>query len=419
MTPKVHLLFLPLLFTVATGEGLQDKKGPFENTALDVPEATPVPYPIHQFELKHTVTEFRLSGEGSDDVKMSVDGWLFLQHPLNWARNDHYIIGVEALDGSTVVEGPIYVTINVLDINNHAPVFNSSEYTAVVLENSPAGVPFTRVFASDLDDPASPNARLKYSLVNQIPNKHHTAMFQINADTGAISTTPEGAQLLKAREGIQYSRGEDQSLEALKTKFDHFCSPLQNIPYEQNPFFSCVERAEIRRRTINPLEDPDYTLIVRVQDLGGESENALTGSAYVNVIVKQNLWVNPGPVTIKEHLKKSYPLSIAKVESNDANALYRLVQKERSALNFPFSISVDGDIQLTQELDREDKDGYILVVFAEDQYGNQLDPPMEIPGDRGGREDNEPQCELEENVFEIQEDELVGTKTHNDNSYKA
>uniref|UniRef100_A0AAV2MDE0 Cadherin domain-containing protein n=1 Tax=Knipowitschia caucasica TaxID=637954 RepID=A0AAV2MDE0_KNICA len=98
-----------------------------------------------------------------------------------------------------------------------------------------------------------------------------------------------------------------------------------------------------------------------------------------------------------------------RVESNDANALYRLVQKERSALNFPFSISVDGDIQLTQELDREDKDGYILVVFAEDQYGNQLDPPMEIQVIVEDVNDNEPQCELEENVFEIQEDELVGS----------
>lgn len=56
----------------------------------------------------------------------------------------------------------------------------------------PVGVPFTRLFALDRDDPTSPNAHLKYSLVNQIPNKHNTLLFQIDADTGAISTTPEG-----------------------------------------------------------------------------------------------------------------------------------------------------------------------------------------------------------------------------------
>lgn len=51
-----------------------------------------------------------------------------------------------------------------------------------------------------------------------------------------------------------------------------------------------------------------------------------------------------------------YTLSCCiQVQSNDPNALYRLVQKER-ALNFPFKITVDGEIQLTEELDREDKD---------------------------------------------------------------
>lgn len=54
-------------------------------------------------------------------------------------------IQVEALADGEVVEGPIYVTINVLDINNHAPYFNQSEYTAVVRENNPAGVCMSRV----------------------------------------------------------------------------------------------------------------------------------------------------------------------------------------------------------------------------------------------------------------------------------
>lgn len=39
-----------------------------------------------------------------------------------------------------VVDDPISVTINVLDVNNNAPYFNQSVYTAVVKENSPAGV---------------------------------------------------------------------------------------------------------------------------------------------------------------------------------------------------------------------------------------------------------------------------------------
>ncbi len=51
-----------------------------------------------------------------------------------------------------------------------------------------------------------------------------------------------GTEMLQAREGIQYGRGEDQSIDALRAKFSDYC-PVQNFPYEQNPFFTCVERA--------------------------------------------------------------------------------------------------------------------------------------------------------------------------------
>lgn len=72
----------------------------------------------------------------------------------------------------------------------------------------------------------------------------------------------------------------------------------------------------MRRRNMNPLEDPDYTLGVRVQDLGGMSETALTGHTRVQIVVQQNLWVNPGPITVEENLKETYPKVIAKVRRN-------------------------------------------------------------------------------------------------------
>ncbi|XP_059196213.1 cadherin-17 isoform X2 [Centropristis striata] len=270
-----------------------------------------------------------------------------------------------------------------------------------------SSVPFARVFASDQDDPQTPNAHLSYSLVSQIPNKNHQLLFQIDPNTGEVSTTAAGQEMLKAREGIQYGRGEDRSIEALRTKFDDYC-PVQKIPYEDNPFFTCVERAEMRRRNVNPLEDPDYTLSVRVQDLGGASETALSGNARVHIVVQQNLWVNPGPITIKEHLKESYPHVIAKVQSNEPNAHYSLVQKERE-LKFPFQITEDGQILLTEELDREDRDMYILVVLAVDENNKEVDPPMEIQVLVEDVNDNAPVCASEESVFEVQEDEPAGS----------
>ncbi|MEQ2257374.1 hypothetical protein ILYODFUR_034199, partial [Ilyodon furcidens] len=48
MTPMVHLLLLPSLLCIAAGMDLEEMKGPFEDTALNVEEATRVPYPVHK-----------------------------------------------------------------------------------------------------------------------------------------------------------------------------------------------------------------------------------------------------------------------------------------------------------------------------------------------------------------------------------
>ncbi|KAG7282188.1 hypothetical protein CRUP_034935 [Coryphaenoides rupestris] len=377
MTPTVHLLLLPLLLSVASAQGLNNKKGPLVNTSLDVPEQTAVPYAIYQFQVSHPdVTGFQLTGEGHEDIKIAEDGWLYLDRPLDWATNSLYVIE------------PIY--------------------TAVVRERSPSGVPLLRVSAKDLDDPETPNGELRYSVVSQIPDRINTLFFQIDPVTGQISTTQEGETMLKAKESLQYSRGEDFSSPNLKKKFDDYCTPNQEIPYELNPFYSCVERAEIRKRNMDPMGDPDYILMVRVEDLAGASENALSSITRVQIVVEQNLWVNPGPITVKEQGEGPYPMVIAEVQANEANATYRLVQKER-ALRFPFSITPEGDVLLNEELDREEKDMYILVVLAEDEHGNEMESPMEIQVVVEDINDNVPQCESEESVFEIQENEPVGS----------
>lgn len=66
-----------------------------------------------------------------------------------------------------------------------------------------------------------------------------------------------GERMLKATEGIQYSRGEDQNIDSLKITFDDYC-PEQKVPYEANPFFTCVARAGLYTEvssaaTISPL----------------------------------------------------------------------------------------------------------------------------------------------------------------------
>lgn len=49
-----------------------------------------------QFQVTNpAVTGFRLSGEGREDLKISADGWLYLDKSLDWSKEDHYILVVK------------------------------------------------------------------------------------------------------------------------------------------------------------------------------------------------------------------------------------------------------------------------------------------------------------------------------------
>ncbi|XP_029101859.1 cadherin-17 [Scleropages formosus] len=403
------LLSPAFLICSAAALGWEDKSGPLEEKTLDVPEGTARHYPIYQFRSSHPeVTSYQVSGDTNDKIAISTDGWLYLEKPLDWAESRQHglqVIGVE--DSGEPVDGPYLVTINVLDINNHQPTFNQTNYHGVVLEHSTAGVPFMRVFATDLDDPNTPNARLNYSIVSQIPDRLRKPLFQINSETGEISTTPEGAEHLRARQDVTYGRADDGNAEdSLKKKFDEYCVRRDAIPYELNPFFTCVERSEMHR--MNPLEDPDYTLIVKAEDMEGQSVNSFSGNTRVNIAVKQNLWFISRPVWIRENDEGPYPMEIAKVQSNERGALYSLSQKERYP-TFPFEIDEEGRTFVTRALDREEKETYVLVVFAKDEQDVELEKPLEIQVLVVDVNDNPPVCEELESKFEVQENEEIGS----------
>lgn len=73
---------------------------------------------------------------------------------------------------------------------------------------------------------------------------------------------------------------------------------------------------------MNLLQGPDYALIVRVEDLGGNSPNARSNTVRVDIAIIQNLWINPGPVMIRENLQAEYPMLLVSV-SLDINTILR------------------------------------------------------------------------------------------------
>lgn len=81
------------------------------------------------------------------------------------------------------------VMVNLKDINDNAPFFPYSIYTGNVTENGTAGMTVMTMTATDYDDPNESNhAKLKYSIEQNQVNENGELIFNIDEDTGVIST---------------------------------------------------------------------------------------------------------------------------------------------------------------------------------------------------------------------------------------
>ncbi|PWA28609.1 hypothetical protein CCH79_00021142, partial [Gambusia affinis] len=76
------------------------------------------------------------------------------------------------------------VIVNVLDINDNAPVFSQTLYKARVYENVKLGTPIIRLNATDLD--AGKNGHVTYSF-SEVGRGKQTELFEINEDTGTVT----------------------------------------------------------------------------------------------------------------------------------------------------------------------------------------------------------------------------------------
>ncbi|XP_072252448.1 protocadherin gamma-A1-like [Leuresthes tenuis] len=116
-------------------------------------------------------------GDGTEKTEM------ILQKPLDREKEGFLALVLTAFDGGEPQKsGTIRIFITVLDVNDNAPVFTQSTYTATVFENVPKGTLVTSVSASDADDGA--NGRIKYSITNSLDQAH--TLFRINEESGEI-----------------------------------------------------------------------------------------------------------------------------------------------------------------------------------------------------------------------------------------
>ncbi|XP_056625236.1 protocadherin alpha-8-like isoform X6 [Triplophysa dalaica] len=139
---------------------------------------------IQIYKLGHT-DYFRIEIiDRDEDGKVPV---LILQKPLDREVTKTIQLQLTALDGGRPPKsGTMTIKIDVLDINDNAPVFTKDTYSVMLDENTPVGSTILRVNATDSDE--GQNGEVVYSLGHNV-NYKLRKLFDVNPTTGEIVVT--------------------------------------------------------------------------------------------------------------------------------------------------------------------------------------------------------------------------------------
>ncbi|XP_073475805.1 cadherin EGF LAG seven-pass G-type receptor 1 isoform X2 [Aquarana catesbeiana] len=115
------------------------------------------------------------------------NGDIEVNYPLDYEVVREYNLRIKAQDGGRppLINTTGMVSVQVVDVNDNAPIFVSTPFQATVLENVPIGYSVVHIQANDAD--SGENARIQYSLTDLPPN----FPFIINNNTGWITVASE------------------------------------------------------------------------------------------------------------------------------------------------------------------------------------------------------------------------------------
>uniref|UniRef100_A0AAQ5ZSU5 Cadherin domain-containing protein n=1 Tax=Amphiprion ocellaris TaxID=80972 RepID=A0AAQ5ZSU5_AMPOC len=110
---------------------------------------------------------------------------LVLQKVLDREKQSVIRLTLTAIDGGTLAKsGTMIIVVNVLDINDNAPVFSQTLYKASIFENVEIGTSIITLNATDLD--AGQNGQILYYFVDMDQGKQ-TDPFAIDVKTGTVT----------------------------------------------------------------------------------------------------------------------------------------------------------------------------------------------------------------------------------------
>ncbi|XP_030213312.1 cadherin-1-like [Gadus morhua] len=141
--------------------------------------------------------EYEITGEDANGLFV-IDrntGGLFVTQPLDWERKSQYMFDVHANRAdkwNPQAEQTMAVILRVLDANDNKPVFTQDPYVAEVAEAAAIDFVVITIRATDLDDPNTVNAEVRYNIWSQEPKLPYDDLFAINPVSGAIRVNRPG-----------------------------------------------------------------------------------------------------------------------------------------------------------------------------------------------------------------------------------
>ncbi|XP_030595813.1 protocadherin alpha-8-like isoform X29 [Archocentrus centrarchus] len=149
-------------------------------------------FPLHQAHDadvgRNAVNTYKLSQNEHFSLVIhkgeSVTPELVLQKVLDREKRSVIELTLTAIDGGTPAKsGSMAIIVNVLDINDNAPVFSKTLYKTSVSENIKIGTSIITLNASDLD--AGQNGKVLYSF-SEVGRGKQTDLFGIDEQTGTV-----------------------------------------------------------------------------------------------------------------------------------------------------------------------------------------------------------------------------------------
>lgn len=157
-----------------------------------------------------------LKGFGSDNFYTDKEsGGLFVKKNLDYEQQKSYSLTIVAVDsGGRETNANLFVDI--VDINDNYPTFESLEYTRTIREGTTEFEPQFFVRADDGDGPTQGDGRVKYSIESENSISGH--VFAVNENTGEIT-------ILEPVNSMDTERGQ---YELMIGATDYGVPPLKN-----------------------------------------------------------------------------------------------------------------------------------------------------------------------------------------------